>query len=131
MTTLEIEWRHLDKNGRTCLRCSDTLQSLQQVIKQLAAECEPHGVDIVYRETKLPVEQLSKSNLILFNGIPLEAALPGASASESECQSCGDLCGEPSFCRTVSVGERSFEAIPAALIRQAACAVAQCCNNHT
>ena len=126
MKTLEIEWRHLDKDGRTCLRCSDTLQSLQQVIQQLAAECAPHGVEIVYRETKLPIEQLPESNLILFNGIPLEAALPGASASESECQSCGDLCGESSVCRTVSVGGQTFEAIPAALIRQAACAVAQC-----
>ncbi|HRD67015.1 MAG TPA: hypothetical protein PKY50_12785 [Candidatus Competibacter sp.] len=24
MTALEIEWRHLEKDGRTCLRCSDT-----------------------------------------------------------------------------------------------------------
>jgi hypothetical protein len=127
MQTLEIEWRHLEKDGRTCLRCSDTLQSLQQVVTQLAAECAPRGVNVAYRETKLPPERLSESNLILFNGIPLEAALPGASASESECRSCGDLCGEPSVCRTVSVGEHTFEAIPAALIRQAACAVAHCC----
>ena len=130
MTTLEIEWRHLDKDGRTCLRCSDTLQSLQQVIQQLAAECAPCGVQIVYRETKLPIEQLSQSNLILFNGVPLETLLPGASASENECPSCGDLCGEPSFCRIVSVGGRTFEAMPAALIRQAACAIAECCNDH-
>ncbi|MCB1765068.1 MAG: DUF2703 domain-containing protein [Candidatus Competibacteraceae bacterium] len=127
MTTLEIEWRHLDKDGRTCLRCSDTLQSLQQVVAQLAAECAPRGVTVAYRETKLPLEQLSESNLILFNDIPLEAVLPDASASASECQSCGDLCGEPSVCRTVSVGGHTFEAIPAALIRQAACAVARCC----
>ena len=127
MKTLEIEWRHLDKDGRTCLRCSDTLQSLQQVIRQLAAECAPRGVRIVYRETKLPIERLPESNLILFNGVPLEAVLPGAAVSENECQSCGDLCGEPSFCRTVSVGGRTFEAIPAALIRQAACIAAQCC----
>jgi len=46
MKTLEIDWRHLDKDGRTGLRCSDTLQSLQQVIQQLAAECAPHGVEI-------------------------------------------------------------------------------------
>ena len=81
MNILEIEWRHLDKDGRTCLRCSDTLQSLQQVVTQLAAECAPHGVHIAYRETKLPPEQLSESNLILFNGVPLESALPGASAA--------------------------------------------------
>ncbi|MDS4060240.1 MAG: DUF2703 domain-containing protein [Candidatus Contendobacter sp.] len=56
MTTLEIEWRHLDQDGPTCLRCSDTFQSLQQFIHQLAAECAPHGVQIVYRETKLPIE---------------------------------------------------------------------------
>ena len=127
MTTLEIEWRHLEKDGRTCLRCSDTLQSLQQVITQLAAECGPRGVRIAYRETKLPPEQLSQSNLILFNGVPLESVLPGASASENECQSCGDLCGQPSLCRSVSVEGRTFEALPAALIRQAACAAAQCC----
>lgn len=127
MSTLEIEWRHLEKDGRTCLRCSDTLQSLQQVVSQLAAECAPRGVTITYRETKLPLEQLSQSNLILFNGVPLESVLPGAVASESECPSCGDLCGQPSFCRTVTVGGHTFEAIPAALIRQAACAVARCC----
>jgi hypothetical protein len=127
MTTLEIEWRHLDQDGRTCLRCSDTLQSLQQVIRQLAAECAPRGVRIVYRETRLPIERLPESNLILFNGVPLEAVLPGASASENECQSCGDLCGEPSLCHTVTVGGQTFEAIPAALIRQAACIVVQCC----
>ena len=127
MHTLEIEWRHLDKEGRTCLRCSDTLQSLQQVVSQLAVECESRGVRVVYRETKLPLEQLSQSNLILFNGVPLESALPGASASENECQSCGDLCGRESVCRTVSWGGHTFEAISAALIRQAACAAAQCC----
>lgn len=127
MKTLEIEWRHLDQDGRTCLRCSDTLQSLQQVITQLAAECAPRGVHIAYRETKLPLEQLSQSNLILFNSIPLESVLPGASASESECLSCGDLCGEPSVCRTVSVAGHTFEAIPVVLIRQAACAMAHCC----
>ena len=130
MNTLEIEWRHLDQDGRTCLRCSDTLQSLQQVIAQLVAECAPHGVHIAYRETKLPPEQLSESNLILFNGIPLESVLPDASASESECPSCGDLIGQPSQCRTVSVEGRTFEAIPAALIRQATCAVAACCSSH-
>jgi hypothetical protein len=127
MKTLDIEWSHLDKDGRTCLRCSDTLQSLQQVIARLTAECEPRGVRIAYRETKLPFERLSQSNLILFDGIPLESVLSGASASENECLSCGDLCGQPSYCRTVSVGGHAFEAIPAALIRQAACTVAQCC----
>jgi len=127
MKTLEIEWRHLDQDGRTCLRCSDTLQSLQQVVTQLAAECAPRGVTIAYRETKLSLEQLSESNLILFNGVPLESVLPGASASENECESCGDLCGQPSVCRTVTVGDQTFEAIPATVIRQAACTVAQCC----
>jgi hypothetical protein len=127
MTTLEIEWRHLEKDGRTCLRCSDTLQSLRQVVSQLAVECAPRGVRIEYRETKLPLEQLPQSNLVLFNGVPLEAVLPDASASENECQSCGDLCGQPSLCRTVSVAGHTFEAIPVTLIRQAACIAAQCC----
>jgi len=128
MKTLEIEWRHLEKDGRTCLRCSDTLQSLQHVVRQLAAECAPRGVRIEYQETRLPLERLPESNLILFNGVPLESVLPNALASDNACQSCGDLCGQPSVCRTVSVGGQTFEAIPAALIRQAACITAQCCE---
>ncbi|MDG4550804.1 MAG: DUF2703 domain-containing protein [Candidatus Contendobacter sp.] len=127
MKTLEIEWRHLEKDGRTCLRCSDTLQSLQQIVSQLAAECASRGVTVAYRETRLPPERLPESNLILLDGVPLESVLPGAAASENECRSCGELCGQPSLCRTVTVGGQTFEAIPAALIRQAACAVAQCC----
>ena len=38
MKTLEIEWKHLDKEGATCIRCKDTGRTLAEVIKGLTRE---------------------------------------------------------------------------------------------
>lgn len=132
MKNLTIEWQHLDieKGGvaSTCVRCADTGEAVADVVEALARECAPKGVEITCRETKLPASEVARSNLILFNGRPIEEILPRATASESNCPSCCELVGEQTNCRTVEIGGRSYEALPADLIRQAACAVAQCCD---
>lgn len=127
MKSLTIEWRHLDKAGNTCVRCSDTGAELDAVAASLAAECRPCGWEIGLRETRLDERRIAQSNLLLFNGIPIENLLPNAGASENHCESCCEFTGHPTFCRTLAVGDRSYEAIPAALIRQAACNLMQCC----
>ncbi|MBI2987981.1 MAG: DUF2703 domain-containing protein [Deltaproteobacteria bacterium] len=128
MKQLEIEWRHLDKEGNTCSRCSDTGAALNQVVASLATECAPYGWEIALKETKLTEKEIDESNMILVNGMPIEKLLPDASTSQSHCASCCDvLGGESVCCRTIEYGEQSYEAIPARLIRQAICAVAQCC----
>jgi len=38
MKTLTIEWKHLDKEGATCVRCSDTGKTLAEVVKDLSRE---------------------------------------------------------------------------------------------
>ena len=128
MKTLEIEWRHLDKDGNTCIRCSDTGDALNDVVGRLAEECKPCGWDIKFRETKLSEKEISESNIILFNGKPIEQILPEAKTSESHCESCCKFTDIPSTsCRTVEFGGTSYEGIPSSLIRQAVCEITQCC----
>lgn len=128
MKTLEIEWRHLEKDGYTCIRCSDTGEALNDVISKLADECKPHGWYITFKETKLTEKDISESNIILFNGKPIESVLPEAKASESHCGSCSELTDKPSTsCRTLEVGGKSYEGIPSSIIRQAVSEIAQCC----
>ena len=128
MNTLEIEWKHLDKSGNTCIRCSDTGEALQKVVGKLGEECRLCGWDIKFKETKLSESEITESNIILFNGKAIEDILPEAQASESHCQSCCEFTGNLSTsCRTVEFGGNSYEGIPASLIRQAVCEIAQCC----
>lgn len=129
MKTLEIEWRHLEKDGYTCIRCSDTGQALNEVVSKLAVECKPHGWEIKYKETKLSEKDITESNIILFNGAPIETVIPEAKISESHCESCCEITGDSTTsCRTLEIRDKTYEGIPASIIRQAVCEIAQCCK---
>jgi predicted nucleic acid-binding Zn-ribbon protein len=129
MKHLEIEWRHLDKAGNTCHRCTDTGVALAEIMASLVTECQPCGWNITFKETKLDETAIAESNMIRINGVPIENILPNATASTSHCVSCCELFtgSQTTACRTVAVDEQSYEAIPVSLIRQAVCTVAQCC----
>ncbi len=128
MKTLEIEWRHLDKEGATCIRCEDTGRTLAEVVKVLTSECEESGIRVAFKETLLGAGEIRQSNQILFNGIPIESLVPGASGGESSCASCCDLTGEEDVaCRTVEQEGTVYEAIPERLIRTTAGRAAGCC----
>ena len=109
MKTLEIEWKHLDKEGNTCIRCSDTGKALHKVVAELAEECRPHGWDIKFKETKLTDKEILESNIILLNGKPIEKILPNAFAGESDCQSCCKSTGSSSTsCRTIEFDGKTY-----------------------
>ncbi|MGD9210800.1 MAG: DUF2703 domain-containing protein [Desulfobacteraceae bacterium] len=120
MNRLEIEWRHLDKDGKTCDRCADTGTTVQRAYETLSKELRSKGWKVVLKETLLTAERICDSNTILLNGVPIEKLLPNARKSENCCASCGDLLGAPTICRTLMQNGRTYEAIPAALIIQAA-----------
>jgi copper chaperone CopZ len=126
MKTLTIEWKHLDVEGKTCDRCSNTGEALQEVIGEITEECELSGWAIKFKETKLTSKNISESNILLFNGKPIEAILPEARASESHCESCSKITGKSTSCRTVEFGGNSYGGIPESLIRQAVCQITQC-----
>ena len=119
MKSLVIEWRHYDKAGDTCDRCSSTGTTLSGVISELSRELEAEGITVTFTETLLPEEEMAQSNLILINGIPLESLLDDATSSENSCQSCSCLTGKETSCRTVEHHGDVYEEIPAELIRQA------------
>ena len=126
MKTLTIEWKHLDRDGETCDRCGDTGRALRKTVQAMRRRCRASGIVIKYRETKLPSRRLKESNTILFNGLPLERAIGNARVRETDCGSCSALVGEDAQCRTVERRGHAYEAIPGALIREAACRVADC-----
>lgn len=127
MKHLEIEWRHFAREGNTCVRCADTGEALDAVVEELAVECRPCGWEITFKEATLGEKDISKSNVILFNGVPIEDVLPKASVSPSHCESCCEFTGVPTLCRTVEFEGQSFAAVPASLIRRAVCTIAHCC----
>ena len=119
MRTLRIEWKHLDVNKGTCLRCSKTGKTLTQVMKDLRKEIEKKDVKISFVETKLSEDQIKHSNIILIDGKPLEEILCNAEVVENYCSSCSCITGGDTFCRTVSCQGEIFEEIPEKIIRLA------------
>ena len=128
MQTVTVEWKHLDQAGKTCEHCAITGEGTGELVRRRRAECAPEGVEIVFTETKLTAAEIGQSNLILINNTPLETLLPQAHAAASPCCSCGELTGKEESCRTIVWQGETHEAIPPALIRQAICRVAECCE---
>lgn len=120
MKELAIEWRHYEKEGATCDRCAATGASVREVVAELSNELADKGVTVLFMERKLPEELMAQSNLILFNGVPIEELLVGAEASKNACESCSCLTGTETSCRTVVLAGDTHEEIPADLIRLAA-----------
>lgn len=119
LKTLKIEWRHLDVAGDTCDRCYDTGENLVQEIKRLNRALQPKGITVELTETKLDDTKIPQSNTILFNGVPIEDILD-IQVSENYCDSCTNLLGTETYCRTVMFEGNEYEEIPAKAIRQAA-----------
>lgn len=119
MKILEIEWKHLDVSGETCDRCYDTGKNLIQEIKRLNKALNPKGIAVILIETKLDDSQISQSNIILFNGVPIEEILD-ITISDNYCSSCSTLLESKTYCRTVTYDSNQYEDIPVKAIRHAA-----------
>ena len=120
MKKLAIEWKHFEKDGETCERCAGTGENLATVIAELQQELAGEGVEVTLTETLLPASRIAESNMIFFNGIPLENLLAETAVSENSCDSCSCLTGEETLCRTVEFEGKTYEEIPKELIRRAA-----------
>jgi len=120
MKTLHIEWKHLDKGGRTCERCAETGAALRRVIDNLTGDLAARGIRVAFTETRLSEREISQSNSILFNGVPLQDLLPEVRVIDNHCDSCSGLCDQDTACRAIQVGGTIYEAIPESMLRQAA-----------
>lgn len=118
MKKLIIEWRHLDVEGETCDRCSQTGRSLVEEIDLLDRKLKLRDVEIKLKETKLDQGMVHESNLILINDVPIEKIIP-IKAVDNFCKSCSDLVGSDTYCRAVYYKGKKFEDVPRIAIREA------------
>jgi len=128
MKQLHIEWKHYEKEGQSCERCSATGKTLYEVIQDLRQELGERNVQIDFTETVLSESGISESNTILINGQTLEEILQ-YTASTSNCPSCSCLTGKETTCKTLVHDDATYEEIPEELIRTAVFQVLD--NNQT
>lgn len=119
MKNIVIEWKHYDKEGNTCVRCSNTGTSLSEAISQLKEDFRHEGIEIVFKETKLSEDKLSESNSILINDVLLEELLDNTKSVETPCNSCCELVGSSVNCRALDCQGQTTEDIPVELIMTA------------
>jgi len=115
---LIIGWQRLMSNGKTCPRCGSTESELDKAIAILDNALKSMGIKVELQKTELSLEDFKKnsekSNMIFFNGIPMEELIE----AETGHSQCCDVCGDEE-CRTVEVGGKSYEVIPSDMIVKA------------
>ena len=119
MKTHTVEWKHLERNGRTCDRCHDTGANLRAVVRKLNTSLRSQRVRFRVKETLLKPDRLEESNSIIIDGQPLEALLPATRVTSTECGSCGELLGQATDCRALTRDGKTHETIPADMIQDA------------
>src|SRR4051812_45177983 len=121
---LEIEWKHLVKQGKTCNRCGDTGKAVKRVAMLLRSCCS--GLEVKLKQTRLGPKRLAESNEVTFNGKGIDELLPGFRVGQSACLSCADLTGIQSKCRTLESRTGRHESLPVKLLWSAAVAALGC-----
>ncbi len=119
MKKLTIRWQRLvDDKDQTCPRCSDTGATVETACNKLKAALTPLGIEVELVKETLDLLRFNQnplqSNSIWLNGKLLEEWIGGTTGKSKCCDVCGDA-----DCRTVSVGENTFESIPEGLIVKA------------
>jgi hypothetical protein len=119
MNVLKIRWKRLvDEKGKTCDRCGTTETMEEESVSKLKVSLKGLGIDVVLEKSAISPSEFSKdtleSNRIWINGKPIEEWLSATSGQSKCCTVCGE-----SDCRTVTVGGKTYEAIPSELIVKA------------
>jgi len=89
-----IEWKHIGKDvTNTCERCGETGFAVIQAVEEIRPFLETVGIEVRILETVLPDEGIEESNIILFNGTPLEDLIEGMTVTATPCASCACITG--------------------------------------
>mgnify|MGYP004702315427 CR=1 FL=1 len=118
MKKLVIEWKHLDVEGETCERCYDTGENLANEVRRLNRQLQPRGITVEILETKLDDTRIPESNMLLFDGVPIENILD-MKVEFNLCSSCSSCLDTDTECRTVFYDGSQYDDIPAKAIRHA------------
>lgn len=120
MKTLTIKWQRLvvGEGGQTCTRCGSTEKELDRAVGTLSQSLAPLGIEVDLEKKALDpatfAQGVLESNRIWIGGKPMEEWLEAEVSQSPCCEVCGNA-----ECRTVKVGEKSYETIPVKLILKA------------
>jgi DNA repair exonuclease SbcCD ATPase subunit len=119
MKTLTIRWQRLiNESGQTCERCGETGDSLKTAFNKLKKSLSELNIEVQLKEEALNFLIFTKdplqSNRIWIGGKTLEEWVGGTVGKSQCCEVCGD-----SECRTILIGQDTFETIPEDLIIRA------------
>ncbi len=120
MKVLRIKWQRLltEETEQTCPRCGSTEKEIEKAVDRLKESLAPLGIEVILEKKAINPEKFAKdvleSNRIWVGEKSLEDWL-GAEVGQSRCS---DVCGDAG-CRTVEVGEKTYETIPSDLIIKA------------
>lgn len=118
LRTLDIEVLYLD--DAVCDRCQNTLLALDEAIDLLRPVFNVLGVYFSVRKIKVTTVEMAMQNRLLssptlrINRMDVEDSL-----TQSLCESCGDLCGEQTLCRTFTYRSMTTPDIPVGLVVEA------------
>jgi hypothetical protein len=91
---------------------------VEEAVNKLKGSLKGLGIDVLLEKSAISPAEFSKdtlqSNRIWINGKPIEEWLQASVGQSPCCSTCGD-----SDCRTVTVGGKTFEAIPSEMIVKA------------
>ncbi|HUT96220.1 MAG TPA: DUF2703 domain-containing protein [Candidatus Paceibacterota bacterium] len=127
---LKIDFLYLDLS--TCERCGATDEVLDDALNELKPELR--GVKVVIKKTKIENDEEAKkydfvrSPTIRINGVDIEKILTGKlDVKDNYCESCASICGDScsestgggTQCRTVEYKDKTYEAVPKEMIKEA------------
>ena len=119
MKKITIRWQRLiDDTNQTCPRCSETGETVESAFIKLKTALTELGIEVELVKESLDIlgfnQNPLQSNSIWINGKLIEEWFGGKTGKSKCCDVCGD-----SECRTISLGENTFESIPENLIVKA------------
>ncbi len=100
-----------------CTRCQGTDDTLELVIKEVAGKLGKSGYEVLVNKVQINTEKLAReykfltSPTIRVNGRDIQLDIV-----ESNCESCGDLCGDTVDCRVWVYQGQEYEVPPNELI---------------
>lgn len=120
MKQLPILWQRLtDTEGKTCPRCGQTYQELQNAFEKIKVALAPLGIEPTLETKEINKDSFHgkplESNRVWIAGKPIEEWISAQVGSSPCCSVCGD-----SGCRTLQIEGTTFEVIPEELFIKAA-----------
>lgn len=119
MRVLTIRWRRLvDEKGRTCPRCQSTGDTVLNTFQKIEKALTGLGIAVDLKTEAIDLPMFAsdplQSNRIWIGGRLLEEWIGGTEGQSRCCEVCGEF-----DCRTISVDNDTYEAIPEDLIVKA------------